>query len=202
MSQPGLTVSAYLGPGQAVVWPVLDLRSGPFATHTKSNIESAIAYGTMNFIRYKLGLKNTMYKPGSGIWIDSVYFNDEQRQIADIHVDIQEDILSFGVSLNIENPILGLSSISPWFHLKEAGIEFNPVTSVAIERGVLGNVLGNSRKISMVDIMDGRMLEICLALGFSTIKVADHEDIIEDFSSLFERGRGIPMIIPLDFDIF
>ncbi|KAI0837176.1 hypothetical protein F5Y06DRAFT_304878 [Hypoxylon sp. FL0890] len=175
-------LSTYFGPGQAVVWPVLDMRSERFARYTKSDIEMIMASGTMYFLKHYLDLKDTMYKPGSGVWIQSQHFKDEERQIADVHVNIEDDILSFGVSLNVESPIVGSRSINPWSRLKEADIQFDPVTSIAAELGDLGHVLGSRKKISMQEIMDGLVLDVCATLGFSSVKSVSHNAVVKGSS--------------------
>ncbi|KAI1774809.1 hypothetical protein F4818DRAFT_73922 [Hypoxylon cercidicola] len=134
-------LSTYVGPGQVLVWPVLDLRLTKFSGCTKGQVEQAIGSEIVTILQKFTDSRDPMYKPGSGVWVDSRYFK-EPRQIADVHASVEEDILSFRAILNVENPVLGPSRINPWSRMEAADIAFNPVTSIIAEVGITGHELG------------------------------------------------------------
>ncbi|KAI6089805.1 hypothetical protein F4821DRAFT_52967 [Hypoxylon rubiginosum] len=164
-------LSTYVGPGQVIVQPVIDLRPTRFAGCTKNDIERVMGLATERMLRDQLFIEDATYKPGSGIWVQSRFFG-EPRQIADVHVTVEDDILSFGVILNVENPVGGDSDFNPWSRMEEADIEFNPFTSLLVEAGIPGYryVLGHIKGVcpmrdSMVLLVSSLLNAFDIPLG-------------------------------------
>ncbi|KAI2614886.1 hypothetical protein GGR54DRAFT_322169 [Hypoxylon sp. NC1633] len=143
--------SCYTEPGQLVLWPAIDLRSGPLVGFSKEEIDSIIGTAICSYLDQDLRLPGVSYKPFSGAWVYSKNAR-EDRKIADVFMTVKDDILSFVLSLNVETPDAGPESVNPWSRLEAAGIDFDPVTSVAEELGDGGNTLGRlqTRELELI----------------------------------------------------
>ncbi|KAI0169151.1 hypothetical protein GGR52DRAFT_509737 [Hypoxylon sp. FL1284] len=152
-------LSMYVGPGQVVVWPVLDLLPTSFAYHVKHQIEEILGPKVARSLRRTFArLQDATYEGGSGIWVQSRHFQ-ERRQIADVHVNIEDGILSSGITFNVESPIVAPAQANPWSLIEAADVAFSPVTSIAVEHGLavyeLGRFVGNQANSEHIRKMNG-----------------------------------------------
>ena len=185
-------MSTYFGPGQLVLWPVIDVRNPEFRGLNASNIESWLSQLTCSSLRLIEGFRSRraiVYKPNSGIWVASEAFKGS-RQIADIRVRLQDDIATFGLTLNFDVPVHGSSNVNPWARMEEAGLSFNPATSVTCERGFRLTELGRDKEVTMKRMMDHLARRLFETMGIRMGWTADPDKILgDDWKSLFTSER-------------
>ncbi|CAK7235085.1 hypothetical protein SBRCBS47491_009172 [Sporothrix bragantina] len=155
----GLTT--YHGPGQAVLWPVLDLKSPLFANNDRPPL-TVRAYSrllettTSEVLKRRFGLD--AYTTGDpGLWVQSPRAAGrnsheapptEERKIAALGVHLRRNISALGVAVNLDTPVTwGPSDLpprqetseamseatNPWTRFTPCGIEGKGVSCVADE---------------------------------------------------------------------
>ncbi|CAK7274920.1 hypothetical protein SEPCBS119000_006421 [Sporothrix epigloea] len=154
----GLTT--YHGPGQVVLWPVLDLKSPLFANNGRPPL-TVRAYSrllettTAEVLKRRYGLD--AYTTGDpGLWVQSPQAAGgtdgpdykEERKIAALGVHLRRNISALGVAVNLDTPVkwgpsrgpsqrasTGFASeeTNPWLRFTPCGIEGKGVSSVADE---------------------------------------------------------------------
>jgi lipoyl(octanoyl) transferase len=109
----------YHGPGQLVVYPIIDLRS-----KLRKDVHRYLRNLEMTAIRTleDFGLKGTRRPPFTGIWIGD-------RKIAAIGVAVRRCITYHGLALNVNTDLAYFNRIVP------CGLAWADVTSVARELG-------------------------------------------------------------------
>jgi lipoyl(octanoyl) transferase len=107
----------YHGPGQLVVYPIIDLRSKlRKVVHVYlKNLEIAAIHTLRDF-----GLNGTRRPPWTGLWI-------EDRKIAAIGIAVRRGITFHGLALNVNTDLSYFSRIVP------CGLAWADVTSMARE---------------------------------------------------------------------
>jgi lipoate-protein ligase B len=110
----------YHGPGQVVVYPIIDLRSKlRKAVHFYlKNLEMTAIHTLRDF-----GLEATRRPPWSGIWLGD-------KKIAAIGIAVRRGITFHGLALNVNTDLSYFSRIVP------CGLNWADVTSMAKELGV------------------------------------------------------------------
>jgi lipoyl(octanoyl) transferase len=109
----------YHGPGQMVVYPLIDLRSKlrKEVHRYLCNLETSIIRTLNDF-----GLDGTRRPPYTGIWIDN-------RKIAAIGIAVRRGITFHGLALNVNTNLSYFKRIIP------CGLDWAEVTSMARELG-------------------------------------------------------------------
>ncbi len=150
----GLTT--YHGPGQAVLWPVLDLKSalfergaaGPLTVRAYSRL---LETTTAETLRRRYGIE-AFYTEDSGVWVgaesaeptepaEQADHGPEQRKIAALGVHLRRNISALGVAVNLDMPVRPASAHSPVAASQpsESNSESNPwlrFTPCGIDKGV------------------------------------------------------------------
>ncbi|CAJ2514098.1 Uu.00g022170.m01.CDS01 [Anthostomella pinea] len=152
--------SMYYGPGQAVVWPILDLqsRASSLATWTKEGLEQAIGDATVSLLRERFDLPNSFRRDDSGVWVSSASSAAQHaRQIASVKVQVRGGIASLGVALNLDLPTSSPPDTNPWARL--AALRLGTGTCVT---RVAAEIRGRSHRG-----FDGDCVVECLAYRIS-----------------------------------
>jgi len=114
----------YHGPGQLVVYPLVDLRS-----KLRKDVHRYLRNLEMSTIRTlsDFGLEGTRRPPYTGIWIDN-------RKIAAIGIAVRRGITYHGLALNVNTNLSYFNRIIP------CGLAWADVTSMAKELGAEQNL--------------------------------------------------------------
>ena len=109
----------YHGPGQLVVYPLIDLRS-----KLRRDVHRYLRNLEMSAIRTlkDFGLEGIRRPPYTGIWVDN-------RKIAAIGIAVRRCITFHGVALNVNTDLSYFNRIIP------CGLSWADVTSMARELG-------------------------------------------------------------------
>ncbi|KAI1184512.1 hypothetical protein F5B17DRAFT_79491 [Nemania serpens] len=132
----GLTT--YHGPGQLVVWPVIDLHS-PLHEHLSvRDYACLLEKTTIAALERQWGLAGfTTENPG--VWVRSRGSRrgagGEQRKIAALGVHLRRHVTGVGVAINYSTPVTGPPETNPWARIVACGLEDRGVTSVCAELG-------------------------------------------------------------------
>ncbi|KAL1900555.1 hypothetical protein Sste5346_002278 [Sporothrix stenoceras] len=102
----GLTT--YHGPGQAVLWPILDLKSSLFAEPlTVRAYSRLLETTTATALKRRFGL-DAYTTEDPGLWVKSPKKGDtepEERKIAALGVHLRRNISALGVAVNLDTPV-------------------------------------------------------------------------------------------------
>jgi lipoate-protein ligase B len=114
----------YHGPGQLVVYPIIDLRS-----KLRKNVHRYVRNLELSAIRTlkEHGLEGARRPPFTGIWIDN-------RKIAAIGVAVRRSITFHGLALNVNTDLSYFNRIIP------CGLSWAEVTSMTRELGTNQNL--------------------------------------------------------------
>ncbi|WXC59120.1 hypothetical protein SNK03_005005 [Fusarium graminearum] len=136
-SRGGLTT--YHGPGQLVLWPVLDMHSPLFAHYSVMSYASHLEATTRRLLADTFGLKTYTTRDEPGVWVYTSAGQPE-RKIAAMGVHHRRHVTALGIAVNIEVPVEGPEDVNPWARFVPCGLEGKLVTSVAAELKENGDV--------------------------------------------------------------
>jgi lipoate-protein ligase B len=145
----------YHGPGQMVVYPIIDLRS-----KLRKKVHRYLRNLEMSAIRTlnDFGLDGIRRPPYTGIWIDT-------RKIAAIGIAVRRGITFHGLALNVNTELSYFKRIIP------CGLNWAGVTSMARELG---------KEQSSERVKYRFLNHFVEVFGYSHIKTEDRESKIED----------------------
>ncbi|TRX98657.1 hypothetical protein FHL15_000731 [Xylaria flabelliformis] len=141
-SRGGLTT--YHGPGQLVIWPVIDLHSPLHAELSVRDYAHLLEETTIAAVERVWGLTGFTTK-NPGVWVRSTGSKKEggsrgnrgnERKIAALGVHVRRHITSLGVAINYSTPVTGPAETNPWGRIVACGIEDRGVTSACAELGI------------------------------------------------------------------
>ncbi|GAP86713.1 putative lipoate--protein ligase b-like protein [Rosellinia necatrix] len=139
----GLTT--YHGPGQLVIWPVLDLRS-PLHAHLSVRDYACLLEKTTIAVLELWGIRGfTTDNPG--VWVRSregaggsggagAGVGGGERKIAALGVHLRRHVTGLGVAINYSTPVTGPAETNPWARIVACGLGDRGVTSVRAEMGI------------------------------------------------------------------
>lgn len=142
----------YHGPGQMVVYPIINLRS-----KLRKSVHRYLRNLEMSAIRTlkDFGLNGTRRPPYTGIWIDN-------RKIAAIGIAVRRGITFHGLALNVNPDLSYFNRIVP------CGLAWADVTSMANELGV---------EQDQVEVRDRFIHHFAERFGYQEIK--EGKDLLE-----------------------
>ncbi|KAI1357533.1 hypothetical protein F5Y08DRAFT_157445 [Xylaria arbuscula] len=134
----GLTT--YHGPGQLVIWPVIDLHSPLHAHLSVRDYACLLEKTTIATLKRLWGLAGfTTENPG--VWVRPGGARGQQdgggdeRKIAALGVHLRRHVTGLGVAINYGTPVTGPSETNPWGRIVACGLGDRGVTSVRTELG-------------------------------------------------------------------
>ena len=144
--------ATYHGPGQMVVYPLLDLRSTLRRNVHRylRQIERIVIHTLKGF-----GLRAERMPPWTGVWM-------EKRKIASIGIAVRRGITYHGIALNVNTDLSYFQRIIP------CGLKWAEVTSMQRELG---------RKLPMEQVKEIFLSYFVKEFGCAELKELCHEDI-------------------------
>ncbi|KAI1495424.1 hypothetical protein F5X99DRAFT_422936 [Biscogniauxia marginata] len=153
-SAPRGGLATYHGPGQVVLWPVIDLRSPLHAHFTVREYACLLEKTTIAALGgndEREGKKNKIAgftTSNPGVWVRhrrrSRHHNEgeeeseddvEERKIAALGVHLRRHVTGLGVAINYATPVSGPEAANPWGRIVACGLSDKGVTSVREEEG-------------------------------------------------------------------
>ncbi|KAM0560964.1 hypothetical protein ACHAPJ_003463 [Fusarium lateritium] len=149
-SRGGLTT--YHGPGQLVLWPVLDMHSPLYARYSVMSYAAHLEATTRRLLADLFGLETYTTRDEPGVWVPTPAGQPE-RKIAAMGVHHRRHITALGIAVNIDISVQGPEDANPWARFVPCGLDGKLVTSVAAELKEKGDVarLGDWDITSLAD---------------------------------------------------
>jgi lipoyl(octanoyl) transferase len=150
----GLTT--YHGPGQLVLWPVLDLVS-PLHNHFSVRSYARLLEQTTIALLAAHSHIEAHTTPDPGVWVTS-RLDGVERKIAAMGVHLRRHVASLGVALNMDfRP--GAPDDDPWKRFVPCGLEGREVTSMAREMEANCGSETGSIRVDRGDVLASRWAE-------------------------------------------
>ncbi|KAK0733747.1 hypothetical protein B0T26DRAFT_631152 [Lasiosphaeria miniovina] len=129
VSSPRGGLTTYHGPGQVVLWPVLDLRSLHHKQFTVRCYSRLLEDTTIATLGSLFGLA-AFTTADPGVWV-----RPEPAKIAALGVHLRRHVSALGTAINVATPGSDVTSekLNPWARIIACGLEGKAVTSVAAE---------------------------------------------------------------------
>lgn len=131
----GLTT--YHGPGQVVLWPILDLRSAYFAPLTVRSYARLLEETTQAVLADGPGVATYLSEEDPGVWAEGARTRagGTERKIAAMGVHLRRHISGLGTALNVDVVVDGAEAANPWARFVPCGLDGKTATSVEAEVG-------------------------------------------------------------------
>ncbi|KAG5934995.1 hypothetical protein E4U53_000553 [Claviceps sorghi] len=127
----GLTT--YHGPGQLVLWPVLDMHSCLYPKYGVASYAHHLETTTQRLLSERFGIETYVSRDEPGVWVSAS--SGPPRKIAALGVHHRRYVTALGVAVNIDVPVTGDEDVNPWARFVPCGLDGKLVTSVAAEVG-------------------------------------------------------------------
>lgn len=127
----GLTT--YHGPGQLVLWPVLDMHSSLYPKYSVSSFASHLEATTQRFLSDMFDIQTYTNRDEPGVWVQES--SGPPRKIAALGVHHRRYVTALGTAINIDVSVKGLEHLNPWARFVPCGLQGKLATSVVAELG-------------------------------------------------------------------
>ncbi|KAH8169835.1 biotin/lipoate a/B protein ligase family protein [Sarocladium implicatum] len=128
----GLTT--YHGPGQLVIWPVLDMHSSLYAPFTVASYAHCLEATTQRLLSTLYGLETITSEENPGVWIPGNNSGSRPaRKVAALGVHHRRHVTGLGTAINVDLPTEGDEEGNPWARFEPCGLSREGVTSIARE---------------------------------------------------------------------
>ncbi|KAK2006774.1 hypothetical protein LZ32DRAFT_610937 [Colletotrichum eremochloae] len=131
----GLTT--YHGPGQVVLWPILDLHSIYYPHLTVRSYARLLEETTQTILADGPSIQTYLSDEDPGVWAESARHRagGQERKIAAMGVHLRRHISGLGTALNVDVVVDGDEASNPWARFVPCGLEGKTATSVRAEVG-------------------------------------------------------------------
>jgi lipoyl(octanoyl) transferase 2 len=180
----GLTT--YHGPGQLVLWPIVDLRSPEHANFGVRDWACTLEKTTIAVLERLYGLKG-FRTDDPGVWLE---VDGERRKVAAMGVALRRYVSSLGVAINVDMPGTAeggqhsdqgakgveMSEVgNPWLRFVPCGLEGKAVTSVS--GASTGDDLSTvSKSLQLKYVAQAWAIELARRLDVGNVEeIAEHE---------------------------
>lgn len=153
----GLTT--YHGPGQIVLWPILDLKS-PHHTHLGVRSYACLLEKTTISVLASLFGLSAFTTSDPGVWVGP---ESRPRKIAAMGVHLRRHVTSLGVAVNLDMPYIRSEDpgMNPWARIVPCGLD-RDVTDV-------GGEVGSGRDLGTRGFADAWAKELAGRLGLEGV---------------------------------
>ncbi|KAL7962635.1 hypothetical protein V8C34DRAFT_269377 [Trichoderma compactum] len=127
----GLTT--YHGPGQLVLWPVLDMHSSLYPKYSVSTFASHLEATTQQFLSDMFDIETYTNRDEPGVWVRAS--SGQPRKIAALGVHHRRYVTALGTAINVDVSVKGGEDVNPWARFVPCGLEGKLATSVVAELG-------------------------------------------------------------------
>ncbi|EHK17021.1 uncharacterized protein TRIVIDRAFT_183357 [Trichoderma virens Gv29-8] len=127
----GLTT--YHGPGQLVLWPVLDMHSSLYPKYSVATFASHLEATTQQFLLDMFDIQTYTNRDEPGVWVRAS--SGQPRKIAALGVHHRRYVTALGTAINIDVSVKGGEDVNPWARFVPCGLEGKLATSVVAELG-------------------------------------------------------------------
>lgn len=147
LSSPRGGLTTYHGPGQVVLWPVVDIRSSSaYGQFSVRGYACLLEKTTISVLGSLFGLEGfTTSDPG--VWVRRSAEDGVGRKVAAMGVHLRRHVTSLGTAVNLDFPPEADEERNPWARFVPCGLEGKEATSVAREVGVLVEV-GDGERVA------------------------------------------------------
>ncbi|KAI0835471.1 hypothetical protein F5Y06DRAFT_135520 [Hypoxylon sp. FL0890] len=123
----GLTT--YHGPGQVVLWPVIDLRSPLHENFTVRDYVCLLEKTTIATLKRVYDIEGfTTSDPG--VWVRNRTEGEGEKKIAALGVHLRRHVTGLGVAINFGTRVTGPEYLNPWARIVACGLGDKGVTTV------------------------------------------------------------------------
>ncbi|WQF82633.1 Putative biotinyl protein ligase (BPL) and lipoyl protein ligase (LPL), catalytic [Colletotrichum destructivum] len=131
----GLTT--YHGPGQVVLWPILDLHSTYYPHLTVRSYARLLEETTQAVLADGPSIQTYLSEEDPGVWAEAARHRTggQERKIAAMGVHLRRHISGLGTALNVDVAVDGDEASNPWARFVPCGLEGKTATSVRAETG-------------------------------------------------------------------
>ncbi|GAB0138354.1 hypothetical protein EsDP_00006589 [Epichloe bromicola] len=127
----GLTT--YHGPGQIVLWPIVDMHSRLYPKYGVASYANHLETTTQRLLSELFGIQTYIARDEPGVWVSAP--TGQPRKIAALGVHHRRHVTALGIAVNVDIPVTGDGSVNPWARFVPCGLDGKLVTSVAAEFG-------------------------------------------------------------------
>ncbi|KAI8632730.1 hypothetical protein F5Y19DRAFT_327932 [Xylariaceae sp. FL1651] len=146
-------LATYHGPGQLVLWPVIDLHSPLHARLSVRDYACLLERTTIaTLARRRWGALAGFTTENPGVWVRTTKTTtttqggkeeekgggggeEEERKIAALGVHLRRHVTGLGVAINYSTPVAGPEDTNPWARIVACGLSGRGVTSLCAELG-------------------------------------------------------------------
>ncbi|KAK4181346.1 putative lipoate-protein ligase [Triangularia setosa] len=185
----GLTT--YHGPGQVVLWPVLDIHSKHHKTFTVRCYSRLLESTTIATLEKMFGIK-AFTTDDPGVWVNHTShlnpLDQEECKIAALGVHLRRHISGLGTAINIGMPGTDVldEKVNPWKRIVACGIEGKSVTSVR-EQLPRGQILRGTEEVA--DHWGGELARRIEVEGVEKISGGRVIELLEEAMARSEEGE-------------
>jgi lipoyl(octanoyl) transferase 2 len=178
----GLTT--YHGPGQAVLWPVLDLKSPHHRQFTVRCYSRLLEDTTIATLQLLFGLA-AFTTADPGVWVtpsSGSQAGKDPAKIAALGVHLRRHVSALGTAINIAMPGANVVSeeMNPWARIVACGLEGKTVTSAAAEVG--GDLPSLDRLLGSPDreeaVISAWAEELARRIGLDGVDSVSRDDVV------------------------
>ncbi|KAK0656281.1 hypothetical protein B0T16DRAFT_500636 [Cercophora newfieldiana] len=190
--------TTYHGPGQTVLWPVLDLKSPHHKQFTVRCYSWLLEDTTIAVLRSLFGL-SALATEDPGVWVSPASASSNSRlkdlaKIAALGVHLRRHVTALGTAVNIAMPSADVFSedMNPWARIVACGLEGKIVTSVAAE--MVGGLLSLDERLgSSCPREEGFAIswasELAKRIGVDGVDAATQEDVLSLVTDILSRSN-------------
>lgn len=154
----GLTT--YHGPGQLVLWPIVDLRSTLHPHYGVRDYARHLQDVTRRLLAEDFAIQTVVVEDEPGVWVPEDK-SGPRRKIAAFGIHLRRYVAALGVAINVNVSVEGAKDANPWARIVPCGLPDRHVTSMAVEMGGkapcewnLGNIASRWAEIFEQGLMD------------------------------------------------
>ncbi|KAK3330650.1 hypothetical protein B0H66DRAFT_490297 [Apodospora peruviana] len=192
VNSPRGGLTTYHGPGQVVLWPVLDLRSRYHRQFTVRCYSRLLEDTTIATLKSRFGLQ-AFTTDDPGVWVQQslAASGGQPAKIAALGVHLRRHVSALGTAINVDMPgdKVRDEQLNPWARIVACGLEGKTVASVAGESSatVTGGFVAREGEEEQ-GVAAAWAEELASRISVEGVETMAHDDVVGLLDALVQEG--------------